>query len=425
MIERIAIIGAGYAGLSAGVLLSARGYCITVFEAGKTLGGRARAITYQGQTLDNGQHICLGAYTTLLSLLSQVDLYEETVFLRLPLELTLLPHFHLSLSQLPAPWHLFSVLWRTQGISLAERYRLCQLLLSLKRCHYHLPYDQPVAAWLRQQRQSMHLITSFWTPLCLAVLNTPIELASAQIFAYVLRDSLGKDTPHSDILLPTVDLSTAFPEAAARFIAQHNGILHLSRRIQSIQPHGTKWQVDNALFDQVIIAVAPHQIVHINLPTALAPTVSLLTQWPYHAIATVYLQYDPSIRLEKPMQGIAHGLSQWVFDRGYTHRQAGLIAVVISTMQKNIPHDQLVQQIRQELRQFFHIHAEPIWYKVIIEKRATFSATVNRKCPTQQTTMAGLWLAGDYTIDHYPATLESAVLSGKQIAQLIMESKHE
>ena len=424
MTQHIAIIGSGYAGLAAGVYLAAHGYPITLFEANRVLGGRARAVYYQDQVLDNGQHICLGAYTNLLALIKQVGLEEADLFLRLPLELTLLPHFRVSLPRLPAPWHLLIGLWKAQGLSLSERWALLTLMYRLKLSDGQLSKDQTVASWLSQQGQSHHLISSFWTPLCLATLNTPLKEASAQIFIYVLRDSLGKRGMDSDLLLPKVDLSALFPHAAASYIQQQGGEIKIGRRIQSIQPSHGQWQVDEEIFDQAIIAVAPQQMTQFFLPTELKSTSSRLAQWPYQAIATVYLQYPSNISLPRPMQGIAQGVSQWIFDRGQTHNQAGLIAVVISSLHKKIEHDSLVQQIRQEFLQFFHITVPPIWYKVIIEKRATFSAVVNMERPIQQTGIPGLWLAGDYTTCHYPATIEGAVQSGKQVSQLIMEQKN-
>jgi squalene-associated FAD-dependent desaturase len=424
MTQHIAIIGAGYAGLTSGVCLAAKGHSVTVFEAAHLLGGRARAITYRQQILDNGQHICLGAYTDLLALIQQVGLQESSVFIRLPLELALLPDFRLRLPALPAPWHLFAGLWQAQGLTWAERWQLTKTMLHLKRCDYQLPYDQTVASWLLQHAQSENLINSFWQPLCLAALNTPIAHASAQVLLSILRDSLGKQRAHSDLLLPKIDLSAAFPNAAARFIQQHHGQVKTGTRIHSIARHGAQWQVNQHLFDQVIIAVAPHQLAQLALPSPLVQTASQLSRWVYQPIATVYLQYPADIVLPRPMQGIATGISQWIFDRGQTHAQPGLIAVVISAIMKNTVHATLVQQICQELRQFFHIQAPPIWYKVVIEKRATFSAVVNLHRPTQQTGLPGLWLAGDYTVNDYPATIEGAVRSGKRISQLIMEQYH-
>ena len=88
---RVAIIGAGIAGLAAAAKLAEQDIKTTLFEAGSQLGGRARsvAVEFNGQAvqLDNGQHILLGAYHETLKLLAQVEVREEQAFMRLPLVL--------------------------------------------------------------------------------------------------------------------------------------------------------------------------------------------------------------------------------------------------------------------------------------------------------------------------------------------------
>jgi protoporphyrinogen oxidase len=59
---KAAIVGGGWAGLSAAVELSRAGVQVTVFEAARQVGGRARSVSARGRRLDNGQHILIGAY---------------------------------------------------------------------------------------------------------------------------------------------------------------------------------------------------------------------------------------------------------------------------------------------------------------------------------------------------------------------------
>ena len=88
---RAAIIGGGWAGLSAAVELAKAGVRVTVFEAAKQLGGRARSVEVQGQRLDNGQHILVGAYRETLRLMQEVGADPDRLLKRLPLELSLSP----------------------------------------------------------------------------------------------------------------------------------------------------------------------------------------------------------------------------------------------------------------------------------------------------------------------------------------------
>ena len=100
--EPVAIVGAGYAGMAAAVTLAARGIRVRVFETGAVPGGRARRVDSRGIALDNGQHVLLGAYHSLLGLIRQVGV-PDAALLRVPLELRYADGFLLRAWNLPAP----------------------------------------------------------------------------------------------------------------------------------------------------------------------------------------------------------------------------------------------------------------------------------------------------------------------------------
>src|SRR5206468_5031632 len=68
------VVGAGFAGLSAGVRLTRDGARVLVLEARARLGGRATAFADRetGELVDNGQHVLLGCYRATLSFLHDV-----------------------------------------------------------------------------------------------------------------------------------------------------------------------------------------------------------------------------------------------------------------------------------------------------------------------------------------------------------------
>ena len=115
---RIAIVGGGWAGLAAGVWLARHGAAITLFEAGREAGGRARHVPAGGREIDNGQHILLGAYTEALGMMETVSPGStQRHFLRLPLTLEFPGQFHLALPRLPTPLNLALGLLAAQGLS--------------------------------------------------------------------------------------------------------------------------------------------------------------------------------------------------------------------------------------------------------------------------------------------------------------------
>jgi predicted NAD/FAD-binding protein len=114
---KVAVIGAGYAGLAAAVELAARGAPVTVFEAARELGGRARRVDYRGMALDNGQHILLGAYRETLRLMRLTGADPTALLLRLPLQLVIPGRFSLQAAPLPAPLHLAFGLLTAHGLT--------------------------------------------------------------------------------------------------------------------------------------------------------------------------------------------------------------------------------------------------------------------------------------------------------------------
>jgi uncharacterized protein with NAD-binding domain and iron-sulfur cluster len=72
----------------------------------------------------------------------------------------------------------------------------------------------------------------------------------------------------------------------------------------------------------------------------------------------------------------------------------------------------LAEAVTKELSTLFPQLAQPLWHKVITEKRATFSCNVDLKRPKNMTAYPNLFIAGDYTDSDYPATIEGAVRSG-------------
>jgi squalene-associated FAD-dependent desaturase len=415
---RVAVIGGGWAGLAAAVELSAAGAGVTLFEAARQLGGRARRVEHDGQILDNGQHILIGAYRETLRLMQRVGADAGTRLMRLPLTLN---HpaagFHMRLPQLPAPWHLAIGLLSAKGSSLTEKFAAVRFMRSLQASNYRLSADCSVAEWLDRHQQHGRLRRFLWEPLCLSALNTPPENASAQIYANVLRESLGGGRADTDLLLPAADLGAVFPDAAARFISAHGGAIRLSTRVEAIAP---ALRIAEENFDHIILATAPQHAATLLAPLgATAAVAAQLATYSYEPIGTVYAGYPPEVRLPCPMLGLEstndQRLGQWAFDHGRLRAKPGLIAFVLSAHGNwdSRSNESLLTTLHRELEQALGTALPPpLWHQVIRERRATFSCRPDLPRPAAQTPHRGLWLAGDYVCADYPATLEGAVRSG-------------
>ena len=424
---RIAIIGGGYAGMAAAVSLAQRSVAVTVFESAKQLGGRARGVNYQNTQLDNGQHLLLGCYRETLRLIELVGGNIEQDFVRFPLQLELHQQFSLKAPNLPAPLHLLVAFVQAKGLSWADRLKAARFMVRLQRAKFRLEKlqrgmtDCTVAELLERYGQTGELTLKLWEPLCIAALNTPIALASAQVLLNVLRDSLNQTRADSDMLLPRLDFTALFPQRAAQYVEAHGGKVHLACGVESLRSVENGFELVTAqgteYFDKVICATSPSIAARLLRDTL---DVSLIAALPQQPIYTVYLQYPAECRLPTSMLGLHQCTSQWLFDKGQIAGQHGLIASVISAegLHQDLTQDQLAQAVAAELQQKFAFPDAPVWYKVIAEKRATFSCNAHLARPDQRTAVPNLFLAGDYTAGDYPATLEGAVMSGVKCGNL-------
>jgi len=431
-LTRVAIIGAGYAGMAAATELATHGIPVTVFESSRVLGGRARATETNGITVDNGQHIMIGAYRETLRLMRQVGADPQRLLLRLPLTLAYPGQLRIAAPRLPAPLHLAVGLLGARGLAWSDKFAAIRFMQALKHHGFRLPEqaeDCSVSALLDAHRQPDRLRTYLWEPLCVAALNTTADAASAQVFLNVLRDSLAAGRSASDLLLPRVDLGAMFPVPAAAYISARGGQVLRNSAIRSIERSASGTYTlqaedgSRSSYAHVIVAVAPYHVPPLveNL-AQLDGLLRALGSLRFEPIITCYLGYPQPVRLPEAMLGHAGGVMQWLFDRGQLGGPAGLLAAVISARGRHLElsNVELTQRIHAEIAGIVPNLPTPLWSQVITEKRATFSCSPNLYRPAMATPLPGLLLAGDYVAGEYPATLETAVRSGIQAAASVL-----
>ncbi|MES2017454.1 MAG: hydroxysqualene dehydroxylase HpnE [Pseudomonadota bacterium] len=437
-----AVIGAGWAGCSAAVALAQAGYKVTLFEAARTLGGRARAVDVHGKQVDNGQHILLGAYNETLRLLRTVGIDTAAALLNLPLQMRYPPAgngMDFVAPRLPAPLHLAFALLRAKGLGRADKLSLARFSTTARWMDWQLHTDCSVTELLDRFDQTDRLIQLMWRPLCLAALNTPPERASAKVFLNVLRDSLGARRSASDMLLPRTDLSSLFPAAAAAFICARGGAVRTGAKVGAITRLAQGWQVsatgndvDGTWNTHVDVAVmaggAPSTAVLLG-KLGLGDLATRLMAFEYEPITTCYLQYPFASVLDLPFYALLDDPAighwgQFVFDRGQLDaNQAGMLSVVVSASSQAGALDRaaLTAAVGAQLAAVFGRPelAHPQWSQVITEKRATFACTPGLERPGNDIGLTGLAIAGDYTASDYPATLEAAIRSGSDAAKTV------
>jgi squalene-associated FAD-dependent desaturase len=415
----VAVVGAGWAGLAAAIEASRSGAQVTLFDMSTTAGGRSRGVLSHGTLLDNGMHICIGAYAQTLRLMRDVGVDEAAAFLRLPL--TLVDAAGRGLRARPgAPAIAFALaVLRRDDWHWRDRLALLRLAARWRGSGFRCAADATVADLCRDAPAAVR--RDFVEPLCVAALNTPMAAASGAVFLRVLQDALFAGPGSADLLLPRSGLSELLPTPALAALERVGATVRLGHRVERLGRDGTRWRVDDVAADTVIVAASATEAARLVAPhsEAWADTAKALR---YEPIVTLYAKSAGCV-LPEPMLALsadAQHPAQFVFDRGQLGGEAGLLAFVVSGAGAWVERGAaateaaIVAQAAGEL----HRHlGEPLQVvRTMVEKRATFACVPKVRRPPM-TVALRLFAAGDYIQGPYPATLEGAVRSGLAAAQ--------
>ena len=431
--KKVAVVGAGWAGCAAAVEATRLGHAVTLFEASRIPGGRARRVdgSLQGQsvTLDNGQHILIGAYSQTLRLMADLGVDAHAALLRLPLTLQFPDGSGLKLPAsrfLPAPLDAFAGILAARGWSWADRLSLLKVAMGWQLKGFRCGSDQTVADLCRGLTTTS--MTQLIEPLCVSALNTPADRASGQVFLRVMHDSLFAEAGGSNLLLPRVDLSALLPDAALAWLSANGCAPQLGVRVQGISRVDQRWQITaqapgqpEGSFDCVVLACPPTEAARLveGSGTGAKAWLSQTRSLQYEALTTVYA-HAPGARLSQPMLALlatGEAPAQFVFDRGQLGGPAGLLAFVVSASQGEgaVLTGRVLAQAAAQLG----LQLQTV--QTIVEKRATFACTPGLQRPATAIS-GGLLACGDYVAGPYPATLEGAVRSGLAAARSVNQA---
>lgn len=445
---RVAVVGGGLAGLAAGAALAECGAQVELFEARRRLGGRATSFRdpATGELVDHCQHVSMGCCTNLDDFCRRVGI--ERLFRREPTLHFFGPdgrRFDVGASRwLPAPAHLAGSLLRLGYLGRGERLGVVRAMHNLMRL---APTDDPdgptVGDWLRRQRQSQRAIDRFWSVVLVSALSETIDRASLYYARKVFVDGFMTNRRGYVMEVPDAALDELYGTRLEQWFAGRGVVLRTANGAAEVEADDRGVQIIDKdggrhAFDYAILALPWHAAAGVCSPRLRAALgrLSELARFEPVPITGIHLWFDRPIT-ELSHAVLVEGLCQWLFRRtpaagattsagqeavkGATAEHYYQVVVSASRDLAGRDRDEIARQAHDELGRVFPQAraARLLRSKIVTEQSAVFSPRpgIDRWRPRQQTAVATLSLAGDWTATGWPATMEGAVRSGYLAAE--------
>ena len=416
---RVVVVGGGLAGCAAALELIGSGHDVTVLEARPTLGGAVQTLpAREGDPEpppDNGQHIALGCFTDYLRFLEEID--EGGSLRRQRLALPVVDESGRAAFIRPS----LSAIVRYSHLPMGDRLRILRTLVRLRRVDASSCDRQTFLAFLRSRMgESDAAVTRFWDVFIRPALNLGCADASATLGVMTVQTALLSGRHASDLVLPAAPLGEMHGQAARRKLEALGGRVQTNARVVHLIP-GAAVLADGERVsgDAFVVAVPP-----VESSRLLDEPDPELGRSP---IVSVHLWFERRL-LPFPLAALLDSPAHWVFDRGRltdNEPERGQYLTVVSSAVPDLMDvrgRELVELMRDELTGRFG-DARLLWSRVSREPAATFAGTPGTasRRPGPRTARFNVARAGAWTDTGWPATMESAVRSGRAAAQLLSD----
>jgi len=458
---RVAIAGAGLAGLSCAKYLADAGHQPLVLERRDVLGGKVAAWRDEdGDWYETGLHIFFGAYPNLLQLFKELGIEdrlqwkEHTMIFNRPEKPGTYSRF--DFPDLPAPWNgIAAILRNNDMLTWPEKIRFgLGLIPAMVQGQ---PYVEAMdrytwSEWMRQHNIPPRVEKEVFIAMSKALnFINPDEISATILLTALNRFLREKDGSKMAFLdgSPTERLCQPLVDS----IVARGGEVRLNAPLKAIQLH-EDGSVRNFLLRG--LDGAPDEVVTADVYVSAMPVDPLKLLLPERWRSLDYFQQlqglegVPVINLHLWFDRKLTDIDHLLFSRSpllsvyadmsntcreYANPDRSMLELVLAPAADWIGKSdaEIVAATLAELRQLFPQHftgeqpAQLLKSRVVKTPRSVYKAKPGcQACrPSQTTPIANFFLAGDFTMQQYLGSMEGAVLSGKLAARAIAESATE
>ncbi len=455
------VIGGGLAGLAAGVALAEAGWQVRLYEQRPFLGGRATSYVLPGgEHVDNCQHVTLGCCTNLEDFYRRVGSSDKIKYFdRLVFVDPQGRRGEMHAGLLPAPFHMTGSFATFAPLTLADKLSITRAMFDILRTRGR-PRDLSetpaisMQTWLERRGQTKGAIERFWRVVLVSALDEELHRTDARFGVDVFWKAFLSNRTGYRMGVPTVPLAELY--AGCKLAIEQKGgevTLRAPMRGMTIENGAVaavQFDAQRAETADAYIFALPHATLSDLLPEAVRqsnPLFCSLKKIKDAPITGVHFWFDRQV-MDEPFVTLLDTHTQWIFNKtmlygGTEHANSGdsseaqalgalpakqYLQMVISASYDLIPksRQEIIDLVLQEVRQALPKSrgAELVKATVIKETTATFSPEpgVDQWRPAQRTSIAKMFLAGDWTATGWPATMEGAVRSGYLAAEAVLRA---
>ncbi|XTZ10128.1 MAG: 15-cis-phytoene desaturase [cyanobacterium endosymbiont of Rhopalodia yunnanensis] len=452
---RVAIAGAGLAGLSSGKYLVDAGHTPIILERRDVLGGKVAAWKDDdGDWYETGLHIFFGAYPNMLQLFKELGIEERLQWKKHSMIFNQ-PEFpgtysHFDFPNIPAPFNgIIAILCNNDMLTWEEKVKFGLGLIPaiIHGQSYVEKMDRySWSEWIKKQNIPPRVEKEVFIAMSKALnFINPNEI-SATVLLTALNRFLQKkngskmaflDGPPTERLCkPIVDYITERGGEVRLNAPLKEIILEEDNTVKGFLLRGLNGEPDTIFEAHLYLSAIPVDFLKLLLPQPwktldFARQLEGLEGVP---VINLHLWFDRKLTDVDHLLFSRSDLLSVYADmsntcKEYANQERSMLELVLAPAKDWISQsdEDIIAATMEELYKLFPQHftgenpTKLLKFHVVKTPRSVYKATPGRQAfrPSQKTPIANFYLAGDYTMQQYLGSMEGAVLSGKLAAQAI------